>query len=105
MPRAPLTGLFFALIAACSLLIGCEQARVNQESYDQIKVGMSYEEVKSILGGDGVDETPSGTSISGAGVASGSGASEKLYVWKDKNKSITVNIKDGKVTNINKFGF
>lgn len=101
----PHSRILLSLVAAASLLAGCEQARIDQESFDQIKVGMSYEEVKSILGGDGADETPSGTSISGAGVASGSGSAEKLYVWKDKSRSIAVNIKDGKVTNVTKFGF
>ena len=97
--------LVLAIVASFSVLAGCEQARIDQESYEKIKVGMSYEEVKSILGGDGVDDTPAGTSISGAGVTSGASASEKLYVWKDKNRSIAVNIKDGKVTNLTKFGF
>lgn len=100
-PRA----MLLALTAALSIFAGCEQARLDQETFDQIKVGMTYEEVKAILGRDGVDETPSGTSISGAGVASGASAPEKLYVWKDKDRSIAVNIKDGKVTNITKFGF
>lgn len=97
---------FSALFAAALLaaLVACE-SKVTQESYDQIKVGMTYEEVKAIMGGDGIDETPSGTSISGAGVASGSGSAEKLYVWKDKHKTITVNVKDGKVTNMTKLGF
>lgn len=94
-----------ALFAAVCLttLAACEKT-VTLDSYNQIKVGMSYEEVKSIMGGDGQDETPSGTSISGSGVASGSGSAEKLYVWKDGEKRITVNIKDGKVTNMTKFG-
>lgn len=92
------------LSAAFLLLPGCESA-VNQESYDQIKVGMSYEEVKSIMGGDGVDETASGVSLSSEGAASGSTSATKLYVWKDKDRVITVNIKDGKVTDVTKFGF
>lgn len=103
--RRPLSTLIVALAASASILVGCEQAKVDQAAYDQIKIGMSYEEVKSILGGDGVDETPSGTSISGGGVASGSASAEKFYVWKDKSRTIGVNIKDGKVVNMTKSGF
>lgn len=103
MPRTRTTVL--ALVASLCCLAACEQKKLDQATYDQVKVGMTYEQVKGVLGGDGEDQTTTGVGIGSGGVASGGTASEKIYVWKDGNKSIAVNIKDGKVTNVTKFGF
>ncbi len=89
----PIVGALAMLVA----IAGCE-SKITQASYDKIQNGMSLSEVKKILGGDGIDETPSGTSITGAGVGDSRAAAQNVYRWKDGSKYIVVTFRDGKVT-------
>ncbi len=78
-----------SLILASLLLISCQnQAVVSQEKYDQLKLDMSYEDVKRIMGSPGkVKKFP------------GQPSTETTYVWKQDDSSyrILVTLKDGKV--------
>ncbi|WP_235110009.1 hypothetical protein [Acaryochloris sp. 'Moss Beach'] len=78
-----------SLIFAFFLLISCQkQALVSKEKYDQLKLDMSYEEVKGIMGSPGkVKKFP------------GQPSTETTYVWKQDDSSyrILVTLKDGKV--------
>ena len=99
-PRSPLAA---CLIAASVLLAGCEK-KITSEVFEKIQTGMTKTQVENLLGGSGSDETASGTSISGAGIASGNSKPESTYVWKDGNASITVIFKEGKVVQKSKAG-
>jgi len=98
-----------ALVLLAALLLlplsGCED-KLTQANYDQIKTGMSLHEVEKILGGKGEMVDRGGMSVSGAGIASGSGqTSQQLYEWRKGSKAITVLVTDGKVVQPGKEGF
>ena len=104
MFNAPLRSSILALCLAASLLLaGCDK-KVTAEVYDKITVGMTKTQVENLLGGEGADETASGTSISSAGIGSGNNKTEQTIVWKDGNAAITVVFKDGKVAQKSKAG-
>lgn len=46
--KARHVGQMIMVAAACVSLLGC--SKVNQETYDKLKVGMDYAEVTAILG-------------------------------------------------------
>ena len=98
----------FALAAciATLALAGCGDA-INQDTYDQITVGMTLEKVNEILGGEGTREDVSGVSISGAGVAGGSrvSSSVRTYTWSEGSEKIVIDFADGKVLSKRKVGF
>ena len=85
------------LIALTLSLAACEEKTISDDSFNQIKTGMTRAEVENLLGFSGTDDTSSGTSISGAGLASGTDSSEKTYTWKAGATTVTVIFKDGKV--------
>jgi|SoiMethySBSTD1v2_1073268.scaffolds.fasta_scaffold428536_2 hypothetical protein len=93
------------LILAAVLMPGCEAA-VSDESYDQITVGMTFDQVKNILG-EGTKEDVSGVTISSGGIAGGSAntPTTKTYSWKSGGKQIIIEFKDEKVLNKRKAGF
>lgn len=78
-----------SLIFAFLLLISCQnKALVSKEKYEQLKLDMSYEEVKKIMGSPGkVKKFPEQPST------------ETTYIWKQEDSSyrILVTLKDGKV--------
>lgn len=78
-----------SLIFASLLLISCQNKElVSQEKYEQLKLDMSYEDVKKIMGSPGkVKKFP------------GQPSTETTYVWQQKDSSyrILVTLKDGKV--------
>ncbi len=94
----PLTRASFlvALLLGLILLAGCE-AKITRENFDKIETGMSQSKVEKLLGGKGLDETPSGTSITGAGVIDSKKAASTIFRWKDGAKYIVVTFRDGKV--------
>ena len=79
-------------------MTGCE-SKVTKESFDQVKVGMTMEQVEKLLGGSGTeDSSPAGLEISGAGAASTKDApKDKTYVWKADGTTIIVVFQNGKV--------
>ncbi len=82
-----------AAIVCVVALPGCG-SKITQSNYDQIKPEMADADVVKILG------TPTSTNeIKGLLGA----MSEK--VWKDGDKSITIDFMDGKAAMINKTGF
>lgn len=105
--KSPLTRVLLILIAALTLLplAGCED-RITQESYDKIKVGMSIDEVNTIMGGKG-DLESAGMSgeISAGGIMTTQSAPPNIYKWQQGTKIITVTCKDGKVIATGKDGF
>jgi hypothetical protein len=68
------------MLAACG-------SKISQENFDKIKSGMTMEEVKGILG------EPTESSAMGLGPLSGTSAH-----WKDKDKRISIQFVNGKVT-------
>lgn len=97
--------LAFALAAAALLALGCD--RVNDDTYAKIKEGQTLDQVQAVLG-SGEQDTTGGYTI-GAGGAMGSsssaGSSRQTYIWKDNDRQIVVEFKDGKVTGKRKIGF
>ncbi|MGD9688543.1 MAG: hypothetical protein AB7K52_03735 [Phycisphaerales bacterium] len=87
----------FSAMLALAVVLGACEAKVTKENYDQIDTGMSLAQVRKLLGGSGVDETPSGTSITGAGIADSRSVKVEVYRWRDGNRHIVVTFKDGKV--------
>jgi len=82
---------------------GCD-SKINDENFGKISPGMTQSEVDKVLG-KGVDETPEGTSISGAGIAGGNRSTTSVFRYKDGKKAIVVTYKDGKVMDFLKAGF
>ncbi len=94
------------VVAMAALLMpGCEAA-VSDESFDQITTGMTYDQVKNILG-EGTKEDVSGVTISSGGIAGGSAntPTTTTYSWKSGGKQIVIEFKDQKVLNKRKMGF
>jgi hypothetical protein len=83
---------------------GCEQ-KLTEDKFGQLKIGMTGQEVEGILRcGSGTDETQGGFNMAASGV-SGSGGTDRVYVYKSGDRSVTVVYRDGKVTQLNKTGF
>ena len=103
MNRSLRNALAVSLLALAPLA-GCEQ-KLTDEKYDQLKPGMTGSEVEGILRcGSGSDETQGGFNLSGSGV-SGSGGTDRVYVYKSGDRSVTVVYRDGKAVQYNKTGF
>lgn len=83
----------------------CE-AKLTRANYDKIKNGMSLAEVQTLLGGSGTeDSSPAGMTVSGAGIAGTSKASnDKTYVWKENGVEIIVTFAEGKVVQFRQVG-
>lgn len=97
LPALVLGGVLLALPLA-----GCE-SKVTNDNFNQITTGMSLAQVEAILG-KGENVTPTGMSVSGAGIASSSSSKDDMYSWKDQGAEITVTIRDGKVVAKGKAG-
>jgi hypothetical protein len=101
-----LTRVLLALVAALLLLplTGCED-KITSDSFDQIKTGWTIHEVEHLLGGKGEMIDRGGMSVTGGGIATGSGqSSQQLYEWRKGNKLISVTCVDGKVVDKGKQG-
>ncbi len=92
------TAKLCTLALGAMVLVGCE-SKITQENFAKINNGMTLTEVQKILGGAGEeDSSPTGMTISGAGIGGSSRESnEKTYVWKTDGATIIVVIADGKV--------
>lgn len=96
-----------ALLLAAALFLAACSGGINQESYDQIQVGMTQTKVEDILG-SGEEQTSGGHGISSGGVLTGSNkspANEKTFLWKEGSMQIIVDFKDGAVVSKRKLGF
>jgi hypothetical protein len=83
---------------------GCEQ-KLTDDAYDQLKPGMTGQEVEGILRcGSGTDETQGGFNMGSSGV-SGSGGTDRVWLYKCGDRSVTVTYRDGKMVQKNKTGF
>jgi len=83
---------------------GCEQ-KLTDEKYAQLKVGMTDREIEGILRcGGGTEETQGGFNVGSSGV-SGSSGTDRVFVYKDGDRSVTVTYRDGKAVQLNKRGF
>lgn len=94
-----------SLAAAALLFVGCE-AKLTSENYARLKPGMTLAEVQTVLGSSGKeDSSPTGMTISGAGIAGSSRESnEQIYLWEEDGVTITVILKDGKVVETRQSG-
>jgi hypothetical protein len=96
-----------AAVVCVLSLAGCG-APINEDTYAQITDGMTYEDVKRIMGSDGELQDGAGFSIGGGGVlgqGKGISADYKVRTWRDGNKEITVTFANGKMIMKNKAGF
>jgi hypothetical protein len=91
-----------ALLVVCLAVPACGKSKITRANYDQIKDGMTLQQVEALLG-PGTKEEGDGSGVAaqfGVDVpqAERSRAVE-TYVWERGGKSITVYIVNGKVTN------
>ena len=69
-------------------------AAINYDNFSKLKLDMSYDEAKAVMGGDG-NETSS----------SKSGSYEsKTFQWKDGSKRISARFRNGKLASRNQYG-
>ncbi len=92
--------------AVCVVLAACS-GDISQETFDQIRVGMSLSEVQGIMGADGEKQDTTEMSISSAGVLGSKESRQELWVWTSTNRKqeISVEFRDGKVVSKSKRGF
>lgn len=93
-------------LVVAAAVVGCEN-KVSEESFDQVNVGMTIDDVEHVLGKGEVDES-GGYSISSGGVIGGSSdaqARRKTVNYKDGKKMIIVEYADNKVVSKRKVGF
>lgn len=87
----------------CLLALGACGPTLTQETFDQVQVGMTLEQVEEVLGGPGEKEVAGGFGATSAGITtytSSEGLSEQVYVWKERARGgveVIVKFKDGKV--------
>ena len=73
---------------------------ITMEEYDQIKIGMTYDEVREIVGGDGEN-------VSSADFGIGSESIMEIYSWdgaEDGYGSATIIVQDGTVISKSQYG-
>lgn len=89
-----------ALLAATLLLASCEK-KLTQDNVNLVTTGMTLAQVEEILG-PGEDNTPSGTGIDASGIMSAdtTKGDVKTYYWRDGNAEVTVELTNGKVSDI-----
>lgn len=93
-----------AVPAIVCTMAGCEQ-KLTDDKFDQLKQGMTGQEVEGILGcGGGTDETAGGFDMGASGI-SGSGGTDRVYMYKSGDRSVTVTYRDGKAVQFVKRGF
>lgn len=94
-------------IVACAgaVMTGCEEDRVNAESFDAITIGMTIGQVEGIMGKAGEKQEVTGTSISGAGLAGAARSTQEIYVWKSGLNEISVTVVADKIVSKSKAGF
>ena len=94
-------GGIVVLSALCFITTGCGIKKVNKESFDQIKDGMTLEDVQDILGKGGQPQGDGSMVAAQVGVDVGGGAGPRNptvdYVWESGERKITIGIRNGKV--------
>lgn len=104
MNRPTLFAVAVPAIVAFMAAAGCEQ-KLTDAKYDQLKVGMTDREVEGILRcGGGTDETQGGFGVGSTGI-SGSGGTDRVYMYKSGDRAVSVTYRDGKAVQFNKTGF
>lgn len=94
------------LIAATIFTAACSP-RIDEEIYDRVQIGMSLEQVQSLLG-PGEREVWGGYAIGPAGTLSGRSeddARRQTWSWRDGDRMIIVDVFDGRVVAKRKSGF
>lgn len=95
--------LSLALVAC--LALACCEAKVTAANFDKVTNGMSYSQVKKILGSGKDDTSHAGTSISAPGIGQTSKSNDVIYVWEDDNGGkIVIVFQDDKVVQKTKTG-
>ena len=82
------------MVMVCVVSLGCE-SKLNQQNFDKLKVGMSEADATAILG--------KATEVDPIKMPGGIVAAKEI--WKDNEKSITINFLAGKAMEIKKDGF
>ena len=91
--RTLITALPFAF---CMLMVvGCDVNKLDQKHFDQVKVGMSEDDIQKVLGKPVQNDT---LKMPGGDTAS-------KEIWKENEKSITVTFINKKATTVEKSGF
>lgn len=89
------------LFAFALLLPGCEKSKITVENFEKIKLGMTADEVRGILGTTYSNETANPLrKVTNTGVAGSQTKPEVTYVWKNKEKGFSIIVvfgDDGKV--------
>jgi hypothetical protein len=75
-----------AIVVVIGALSACSRSRVTQENFDKIKNGMTFEEVKKILG------EPADSASVDIGIFSGG-----TSTWKGKDGTVSIQFVNGKV--------
>jgi hypothetical protein len=83
--RFSLLGKLFVLALLAAALVACG-SNISQANFEKVKVGMTMDEVKSVLG------SPTNTSTMEMGGISGTTA-----IWSDNKNTISVQFMNGKV--------
>lgn len=100
--------LFAALaVAMVTLSVGCNSQalpgpnpNVTKENFDKIKIGMSHDEVRSILGDSWKISQTDNLELKGVSVA----AIREWSAGEDTRTSVQIGFRDGKVAAINATG-
>jgi hypothetical protein len=82
-------------IGILSFFIGCSsnEEKITMEEYEQLSIGMTLEEVRQIVGGNGEFVTDS--------KASGMSVDEQVYEFEgESGGSVVISISEGKVAGI-----
>ena len=95
------------VLALCLVIPACGNRKVTKANFDKITNGMTLQEVEGILGKGTKDEGGDASVIPAkVGVAlDGIGADQRVksrvetYVWQKGDKTIKVQVLEGKVTN------
>jgi hypothetical protein len=80
---------------------------VNEDTYAKVKEGQTIDQVQAFLG-SGEQDTTGGYTIGAGGTMGSSNAANstrQTYFWKDGDRQIVVEFKDGKVASKRKIGF
>ena len=87
------------LLLLCCLLVlpGCGGNRITKDNYDEIKTGMTLDEVESILG-SGTEQASSDASFGGISI------DMKSMVWQNEDKIISITFSHGKVQSKSQIG-
>ena len=98
----------FAVVLALCLLIPACKSKVNKTNFEQVKEGMTLEEVEKILG-KGTKETGDGSNVAGpfgvAVTAAPPAGAGETYTWESSASTITVTLRQGKVVSKRSSGF